>query len=278
MADLFGDYELLAKSGLFDAEYYVKANPDIATLNLDPLMHYLERGGSELRNPSKAFDARFYVQLCQERGQRVENPLLHYIRFGAALGLAPRPNDAPVVHTMTDKGARPAILESEASDLLVHIDRIVVESDGDAARMSGVGWCLSANPIVELKIELGGRGARTRYGLPRADVAHSYPQYLKADHSGFEFTLTSIPEPLTGVVDFLFTAKTSLGTIQASVPIDVDATRTPPDPSSSRVIQVADRIPAGSISISGGRAWTMGGGRHLERPTESVRDIKDSLA
>lgn len=44
MANLFGAYELLAKSGLFDAEYYIRANPDIAALNIDPLMHYLKRG------------------------------------------------------------------------------------------------------------------------------------------------------------------------------------------------------------------------------------------
>ena len=74
MANLFGEYELLAKSGLFDAEYYIRANPDIAALNVDPLMHYLECGATELRNPSDAFDARFYAELCRERGQPVDNP------------------------------------------------------------------------------------------------------------------------------------------------------------------------------------------------------------
>jgi hypothetical protein len=158
VANLFGAYELLAKSGLFDAEYYLRANPDIAALNIDPLTHYLERGGVELRNPSGAFDARHYAQLCIERGERFDNPLLHYLEFGAAQGLSPRPQDNSVA-------------QPEPPPLLLGLDRMSIDSGPAGTRLAGAGWCLAATPIVELEIALGASRTRARYGVSRADVA-----------------------------------------------------------------------------------------------------------
>jgi ADP-heptose:LPS heptosyltransferase/GT2 family glycosyltransferase len=221
---LFGAYELLAKSGLFDAEYYIRANPDIAALNIDPLMHYLERGAIELRNPSGAFDARHYAQLCQERGERVENPLLHYIEFGAAQGLTPRLQENSVAHASGDKSVEVKSTSPEPPELLLRLDRIEIQSSHGAARLTGAGWCLAESPIVELGVALNSTATRARYGLPRADVAHTFPQYLKADHSGFEFTLDAIPEEQAGIVELVFTARTALGaTTQSSVPLDLGA-------------------------------------------------------
>ena len=94
MSDLFREYALLVQSGLFDAEYYLRANPDVAALSIDPLMHYLEKGALELRNPSNGFDARHYVHILEQRGERVDNPLLHYIKYGATQGLTTRPENA----------------------------------------------------------------------------------------------------------------------------------------------------------------------------------------
>ena len=38
MTDLFSEYELLAQSSTFDAEYYVRVNADVAATSIDPLM------------------------------------------------------------------------------------------------------------------------------------------------------------------------------------------------------------------------------------------------
>lgn len=51
MAIIFRDYDLLVQSGLFDAAYYVTANPDITLLNIDPLLHYVEQGARQGRPP-----------------------------------------------------------------------------------------------------------------------------------------------------------------------------------------------------------------------------------
>src|SRR5512135_2141198 len=90
MDALFSDYEDVRKSGLFDADYYVATYPDVARRNIDPLVHYLEEGAREGRNPHRDFDGAFYLEQCRERGEQPSNPLLHYIRIGAARGFATR--------------------------------------------------------------------------------------------------------------------------------------------------------------------------------------------
>jgi len=223
VADLFGAYELLAKSGLFDAEYYIRANPDIAALNIDPLMHYLEKGALEMRNPSGAFDAHHYAQLCQERGERVHNPLLHYIEFGASQGLAPTPPKAIVARYLAHESTETEPASPEAAVLLLGLDRIGVDRTQGAMRLIGAGWCLAASPIIELTVALGSISVRARYGLQRPDVARTYRKNLKADHSGFEFTLQPVSED-PGPTNLIFTAKTDLGvTTQSSIRFDLTA-------------------------------------------------------
>ena len=51
MEGLFSDYEAIRKSGLFDPEHYAKTYPDVAERNVDPLVHYLEEGAREGRDP-----------------------------------------------------------------------------------------------------------------------------------------------------------------------------------------------------------------------------------
>jgi hypothetical protein len=53
---------VLLKSGLFDSEYYLQHNPDVAAAGIDPVAHYLRIGAAELRNPGPYFSTRWYVQ------------------------------------------------------------------------------------------------------------------------------------------------------------------------------------------------------------------------
>jgi ADP-heptose:LPS heptosyltransferase/GT2 family glycosyltransferase len=226
VAILFRAYELLAKSGLFDAEYYIGANPDVAALNVDPLLHYLETGAIELRNPSGAFDARHYAELCRERGEHVDNPLLHYIEIGASQGLTPRAHANGVTHPVANNSAGLLSVTPSRQDLLFGLDRIDIESGHGAARLTGSGWCLAESPIVELKVTLDTSSAFACYGLQRPDVARRYPQYVKPDQSGFEFTFDALPEDQAGTVELIFVARTDSGaTFQRSEPIDLDVLR-----------------------------------------------------
>ena len=241
MASLFSNYRLVKDSGLFDEAYYCKAYPEIKEANLDPLLHYLETGAIELRNPSEAFDARHYAQLCRERGERVENPLVHYIEIGAAQGLTPFRHENSVFHAASsEKSVRLQPVTPEASDFQLNLERVGIELGRGSARLTGSGWCLAASPIITLGVSLGSTAARARYGLERADVAHEFPQILKADHSGFEFTLDPLPDELAGIVELTFTARTAFGEIQRSVPIDLGALRESAKPSDAAAAPAAD--------------------------------------
>ena len=246
VAILFREYELLAKSGLFDAAYYVGANPDVAALNVDPLLHYIETGAIELRNPSAAFDARRYAERCRERGESVENPLFHYLEIGAAQGLEQHLHAKPVA--VAEQSAGPQSTTPEASDFHLNLERVQIEPGRGAARLTGMGWCLAASPIVEIRVALGSTETRARFGLQRADVARTFPQYQKADHSGFEFTLDPLPGEQAGLVDLIFTARTTLGaTTKKAVPIDLRAIRA----AAAESIDIATSPTAGQTVFGG---------------------------
>ncbi len=84
-----------AVAGLFDAEYYLAANPDVRTRRLDPLAHFLTIGWREGRNPSRSFDVAYYRRTNPDVAAIGLNPLVHYGWCGASEGRLPRrPLDA----------------------------------------------------------------------------------------------------------------------------------------------------------------------------------------
>jgi ADP-heptose:LPS heptosyltransferase/GT2 family glycosyltransferase len=198
---LFGSYELLAKSELFDAGFYTRSNPDVGRLGVDPLIHYLEHGSRERRNPSRHFDTAYYLSQCSRIGETPDNALLHYLTTGAGLGLLPsklgkaqqprlrlrravRQPDAPGVadcFPVANAGSARAVLN-------VDIPRIV---DGAAqcpvhGGLSIVGWALAAETIASVDVAVdGSRVASARYGLRRPDVAAAHPGREGALMSGY---------------------------------------------------------------------------------------------
>jgi len=75
-------YRLIKQSGLFDAAYYLEQNPDVALLGVNPIVHYLEYGAKEGRDPSQLFDTSFYLVQNSDVAKSATNPLLHYIKYG----------------------------------------------------------------------------------------------------------------------------------------------------------------------------------------------------
>jgi hypothetical protein len=64
---------------LFDREFYLRANPDVAAARMDPLEHYLKYGAAEQRQPHPLFDPAHYLGCCPEASDS-GNPLLHFLR------------------------------------------------------------------------------------------------------------------------------------------------------------------------------------------------------
>jgi GT2 family glycosyltransferase len=83
---------LLRSSELFDENYYIAQNPDIARENIDPHYHYLRHGGFEGRDPGPDFSSSGYLEAYPDVRETGLNPLIHYIKFGKGEGRIPITN------------------------------------------------------------------------------------------------------------------------------------------------------------------------------------------
>ena len=79
---LGSDYNLIANSSLFNAEWYLKNNPDIKKANIDPLTHFIEYGAVEERDPHPKFSISSYLKENPDVKLSGINPLLHYVKYG----------------------------------------------------------------------------------------------------------------------------------------------------------------------------------------------------
>jgi ADP-heptose:LPS heptosyltransferase/GT2 family glycosyltransferase len=210
MDALFSDYEAIRKSGLFDPEYYLASYPDVGERNLDPLVHYLEEGAAEGRNPHPDFDSAFYLEQCRERGEAPNNPLMHYLRVGAARGFKPQRDRTGSKPSANSR--RPPADPDGRQPILVAIEALgVVGAPDGSSRASVAGWALAATPISEIAVELGGSVMGTATcGLPRPDIARLYPERGGAANSGFVLAF-NLPGRLSGVIEPMLTVRTADG-------------------------------------------------------------------
>jgi GT2 family glycosyltransferase len=89
---LRGRYAFLVANPLFDAVWYVKSYPDVATFEGgDALTHYLLHGFTERRSPGPLFDEAWYNHKYVDVATSNIDGLTHYLRYGAAEGRDPNP-------------------------------------------------------------------------------------------------------------------------------------------------------------------------------------------
>lgn len=83
--------EAIARSGLFDADWYLAQNPDVAENGIDPLTHYLSSGDAEGRDPHPLFRRSYYLAaLGEDEIPAKLTALEHYLR-APARALSPHP-------------------------------------------------------------------------------------------------------------------------------------------------------------------------------------------
>lgn len=85
------DMNLIRRSGLFRDDWYLANNPDLIGLKVNPLFHYLNRGGFERRDPSPDFSSGWYLSTYPDAKRSKLNPLIHFLRFGRKNGYKARP-------------------------------------------------------------------------------------------------------------------------------------------------------------------------------------------
>jgi glycosyltransferase involved in cell wall biosynthesis len=87
------ELELIRQSGLFDAQWYLENNPDVAQTKGDPLVHYYTQGAAQGRAPGPNFSSAWYLAQNPDVKASGTNPLVHYLRFGLQEGRKPLPED-----------------------------------------------------------------------------------------------------------------------------------------------------------------------------------------
>lgn len=80
--------ELVRGSEFFDAEWYLKNNPDVEASGMDPARHYAQFGVASNRNPSPYFVNEEYYALHNDVRASKMNPLVHYALYGKREGRA----------------------------------------------------------------------------------------------------------------------------------------------------------------------------------------------
>ncbi|WOJ91128.1 glycosyltransferase [Methylocapsa polymorpha] len=81
---------LIARSRIFDVDWYKTAYPDVGAEGSDPISHYLQEGARQGRRPHLLFDPAWY-EAARGSARRDRNPLIDYILYGAAEGVEPSP-------------------------------------------------------------------------------------------------------------------------------------------------------------------------------------------
>ena len=73
---------VIARSGLFDSEWYLKNNPDAAAWGIDPIRHYVAFGAWNGRDPSPSFSTRAYLSHNKDVAAAKVNPFSHFLLYG----------------------------------------------------------------------------------------------------------------------------------------------------------------------------------------------------
>ena len=74
---------------LFDAQYYLTNNPDVAAAGADPYQHYAMYGWREGRNPDAYFDTRYYLTMNPDVAAAGIDPLMAFEQNGWQRGRDP---------------------------------------------------------------------------------------------------------------------------------------------------------------------------------------------
>ena len=128
---------------LFDTDWYLAQNPDVARAGINPLLHYLHPGVQEGRDPNPLFDTDWYLAQNPDVAEAGINPLLHYLHPGAQEGRDPN----PLFDTDWYLAQNPDVAEAEINPLL-HYLCFGAQEGRDPNPLFDTDWYLAQNPDV----------------------------------------------------------------------------------------------------------------------------------
>lgn len=179
------EYEVISKSALFSAEYYLNGNPDVSALGQDPLLHFIRHGTKEGRNPSPYFWVNYYLQQYKDVANLGMNPLAHYIAHGAMEGRQPNPFFDSAFYRSTVPGLR-----ESGENPLDHYIRTGSAEGRDPSPRFNIAFYLSKYPDVRSSgieplqhfLEAGSKEGR----LPAASYGDWLNRYEPSNEQDFE--------------------------------------------------------------------------------------------
>lgn len=74
----------------FSIPFYLGMNPDVAAAGVDPIVHFLQHGWTEGRDPSPYFSVSNYLEMNEDVRKVGINPFYHYIVSGENEGRLPK--------------------------------------------------------------------------------------------------------------------------------------------------------------------------------------------
>lgn len=143
---------------LFDRDWYMARNPDVAAKQADAWQHFLAYGAQEGRDPNPVFDSNWYLSRYPEVRAAGLNPLLHYWHVGAAQGYDPNP--------LFDSDwylARYSDVCADGVNPLLHYLHFGAIEGRDPCAQFDANWYLRANPDIQPG-SLTALGDYLRYG------------------------------------------------------------------------------------------------------------------
>jgi GT2 family glycosyltransferase len=138
-------YFALKRSGAFDAGFYLAHSPDVAGGGLNPLMHYIEHGAAEGRDPNPEFKTSEHLERHPRLSESGLNPLLHYLKYvGPAAPSEQDPTSAAAVPEVSPMYSRSeakarrkfiarAIPKGATALIAGRVDPALLEPDGITA-------------------------------------------------------------------------------------------------------------------------------------------------
>ena len=129
------DLELIRTSDLFDADWYLQRNADVAQSCVDPLQHYYDFGAAEGTGSQSSVRTYWYTQQNADVVSLGLNPLVHYLQkvlnenairvhYSTLPGICEniqRPARKVKILSLIISGSRPGILTASPDDSLIFV-------------------------------------------------------------------------------------------------------------------------------------------------------------
>ncbi len=145
----------IARSGLFDRDWYCRNNPDVVAWGIDPLRHYMLRGASIGREPNGSFHTRSWLADNPAAAISGLNPLAYLVRSGEMPGTASADPESEGATSQSVPPRRAAPAEKVFSDGMIewsdHLPLRRAISENEIARIGSLD--IAPAEILELAPE-----------------------------------------------------------------------------------------------------------------------------